>query len=295
MNKEQKNINIFNKNIYQKYEKIIKGRNEKKLEPIFNFNEYLNTLNYYKNKDKFREKQKKIFFTNEEINAHINSNSIKAKNIFNKKYLSTKHKELKIYNINELNNTNLLKLKNLKIKNKHKLYINVKTNINTISHINSNLSINKVNFNISSTYNKDDNPYNLTDLKNKNKKIRFQNYNKYNINQRKKYKMKKSYSTEKNINLNLDKIKSNIKSNDYFSIFHLKRNNKKKIKYNNAKSQIKINNKISQKSIKSLNGNNIFDNIANKLENSLNIKIKLNNILQRTNSKNMNFILKKNY
>lgn len=281
----QVNIELTHKNLFPKNNFIHRSRNEMKLFPIINSNEYLNTLNYYRNKDKIKN-NRRIFFTNEEINSHFNNDQIKSK----KKILLNKPKKNETFNINTINATNFLKNKSFKKQFNNKLIFNVQTNVDAISHVNSNLSISKVNFNISNTYSNEQDPYKLIEIKNKIKKIRFQAYNKYNINRRNKLKLKKSYSSEKKIELDSNfniKINKCIKPKDYFYFFNSNKNKKNNIKYKDEKSQIenKMKNNKKFKIIRGLTGNNLLENIANRLEKSSNIKIKLHNILQRTNSK----------
>jgi hypothetical protein len=217
--------------------------------------------------NKFQEYENRIFFTNKEIKSHFKSNSLFKKNLLMKQ----------------------LKKKPLKYKRciKPQLKINVETNINTVKHVNPNLSINKVNFNISKTYsNNDVNDDQLRRVKKKLKKIRYQSYNEYNMKRQLKDK-KKSFSEEKD-NESTINPKNNIKPNDYFRIFKLKKSNinNNNIKYNSVKTQIKMDNiLIDKKIMKTIDdNNNIFDNISNKIGVS-NFKIKLYNIVKRTKSK----------
>ena len=233
----QVNIDLTQKNLLRSNNILNKSRNKIKLSPIVNFHDYLNTLNYYRNREKFHG-DGKIFFTNEEIISHFNNDEIKP----NKKNLLIKLKKPKPFDLNIINNSNYVKNKSFKKQINNQLFFNVETNVNTISHVNSNLSINKVNFNISKTFSNEQDPYKLIEIKRKIKKIRFQAYNKYNINQRNKLKLKKSYSSEKKIeidsNLQMDIKKCN-KPNNYFDYLNLNKNTKNIKKYIDAKSQIK--------------------------------------------------------
>ena len=154
-----------------------------------------------------------------------------------------------------------------------------------------NLVINKVNFNIRNISSKDFSEK-IMNLNDKLKKNAFQFNNKYNINKRNKLKILKSYSSEKNIERLNENRKNNIKQNQYFSILKLNKRNKKELKYISIKSQIKIDNTINKSKLKKYAGNNIFDNIATKIEKSCNYKIKLNNIMERTKSKNLDDLSK---
>lgn len=263
------------------------SRNKSKLSYGIKYSDYLKTLNYYRNKNKFKENEKRIFFTNKEINSYFNNDNIKPDNMFDKKNQILKEKKL-----SHIKNNTILKYKRFY---NSKLKMNVETNINTIKRVNPNLSINKVNFNISKTYKNEDITDKLKSIKNKLKKMRYQSYNEYNIKKRKLKDMKKSYSTEKNIELDFNKYNS-IKPNEYFSIFKLNNSNNKNIKYNSVKSQIKINVENNKNIMDRLNGNNIFDNISHKIGKTSNLKIKLYNIMnimKRTQSKKLDKIITK--
>ena len=256
------NCNLFNSN-----------RNKNKLLSIRKYNDYLKTLKNERNRNNLQKYEKRIFFTNKEIKSHFNDDIFKPNSIFNNKLL-----------IKELKNNSILKYN--KFVNP-RLKMNVETNINTIKHVNPNLSINKVNFHISKTYsNNDINNDQLRRVKKKLKKIRYQSYNEYNMKRQLNDK-KKSFSEEKD-NESTINPKNNIKPNDYFHICKLKKLNinKNNIKYNSVKTQIKMDNIfINKKVMKTIDdNNNIFDNISNKIGAS-NFKIKLYNIVKRTKSK----------
>jgi len=285
--------------LYQKsaFLKKSESRNKIKLTPLLKYKEYINTLNYYKNVDKFQENQKNIFFTNEEISSHLNNYNndiIKSNSKFKKQNLLLKNGRCHTsnYKSHKNNNKNLDKnsLKNYTNKNfinNIKPIIKVETSIDTIDSVKyPNLVINKVNFNIRNIPSKDlsEKIINLNDNMKKNS---FLYYNKYNINKRNKLKILKSYSSEKNIEKLNENRKDNIKQYQYFSILKLKKKDKKEIKYISVKSQIKLDNKKNKNKIKKYTGNNIFDNITTKIEKSSNLKIKLNNIMERTKSKNL--------
>ena len=262
-------------------QKIIKynifdvSRNKNKLISIKKNNGCLNTLDYYRNSNKFQEYKKRIFFTNEKIKSHFKNVKIQADSLFNKNIL-----------MQQLEKNPILKYKKFISP---KLTINVETNINTVKHFhfNPNLSINKVNFNISrqfiTNYNNNDQ---LKKIKKKLKKIRYQTYNEYNMKKRQEKDNKiKSYSDEKDIESTLN-TKNVIKANDYFRVFKLKKINSRNqnIKYHSVKTQIKMdNNYIDKKINNSKDINNFFDNISNKIE-GLKHKIKINNIIKRTES-----------
>lgn len=300
MNKIQKKLHINSsyKSILSRMNYFTNSRNRTKLAPIIKYTEYLNTLNYYKNLDKFHENSKNLLFTNEEINSHINQANndifIKSNSAFKKKILAKEKKCDSLY-FNTLNNI-IKKSKTDKNLNKNKPFIKIETNISGIDHISPNLNINKVDFNFINTFHNNKNPIKLINLNNKLKKITFQNYNKYIIDNRNKQKIKKSYSTEKNFEVNSEgKIINKMnKPNDYFLIFKLNQKNKKSNKYINAKSQIKMENEYKKKMIKKFEGKSLFDNIIKKIDKKSYVKIKLNNIFQRTNSKNLDDIKKVN-
>ena len=290
-------VHFPQKSAFLKKSHLAQSRNKIMLNPLLKYNEYINTLNYYRNIDKFQENQKNIFFTNEEISSHLNkynndiikSNSkFKKQNLFlkNGRCNTSNYKSLKNINKNsEKNNSTNTTNKNL--NNNIKPIFKVETSIDTVDSLKyPNLVINKVNFNIRSISSKDFSEK-IININNKMKKNAFQYYNKYNINKRNKLKILNSYSSEKNIEKLNENRKDNIKQNQYFSILKLKKKNKKELKYISVKSQIKVNNKINKKKIKKYTGNNIFDNIATKIEKSSYLKIKLNNIMERTKSKNL--------
>jgi len=285
--------------LYQKstFLKKSESRNKIKLTPLLKYNEYINTLNYYKNIDKFQENQKNIFFTNEEISSHLNNYNndiIKSNSKFKKQNLLLKNGRCHTSNYKSLKNNNknldknsIKNYTNKNIINNIKPIIKVETSIDTIDSVKyPNLVINKVNFNIRNIPSKDlsEKIINLNDTMKKNS---FLYYNKYNINKRNKLKILKSYSSEKNIEKLNENRKDNIKQYQYFSILKLKKKDKKEIKYISVKSQIKLDNKKNKNKIKKYTGNNIFDNITTKIEKSSNLKIKLNNIMERTKSKNL--------
>jgi hypothetical protein len=258
---------------FQKFNLFNISRNKNKLISIKKYNDYLKTLNNERNRNDLQKYEKRIFFTNKEIKSHFNDDIFKPDSRFNKNLL-----------IKELKNNSILKYN--KFINP-KLKMNVETNINTVKHVNPNLSINKVNFNISKTYsNNDVNDDQLRRVKKKLKKIRYQSYNEYNMKRQLKDK-KKSFSEEKD-NESTINPKNSIKPNDYFRIFKLKKSNinNNNIKYNSVKTQIKMDNiLIDKKIMKTIDdNNNIFDNISNKIGVS-NFKIKLYNIVKRTKSK----------
>ena len=296
-------VHFPQKSVFLKKSHLAQSRNKIKLTPLLKYNEYINTLNYYRNVDKFQENQKNIFFTNEEISSHLNNYNndiIKSNSKFKKQNLLLKNGRCLTSNFKSLKNIN--KNKNLekntstnttnKNLNNIKPIFKVETSIDTMDSVKyPNLVINKVNFNIRNISSKDFSEK-IMNLNDKLKKNAFQYNNKYNINKRNKLKILKSYSSEKNIERLNENRKNNIKQNQYFSILKLNKRNKKELKYISIKSQIKIDNTINKSKLKKYAGNNIFDNIATKIEKSSNYKIKLNNIMERTKSKNLDDLSK---
>jgi len=294
-------VHFPQKSVFLKKSHLAQSRNKIKLTPLLKYNEYINTLNYYRNVDKFQENQKNIFFTNEEISSHLNhynNEVIKSNSKFKKQNL-LKNGRCHTSNFKSLKNKNKNFEKNISTNTKNKNFNNnikpifkVETSIDTMDSVKyPNLVINKVNFNIRNISSKDFSEK-IMNLNDKLKKNTFLYYNKYNINKRNKLKILKSYSSEKNIESLNENRKNNIKQNQYFSILKLNKKNKKELKYISVKTQIKIDNKINKKKLKKYTGNNIFDNIATKIEKSSNLKIKLNNIMERTKSKNLDDLSK---
>jgi hypothetical protein len=294
-------VHFPQKSVFLKKSYLAQNRIKKKLTPLLKYNEYISTLNYYRNVDKFQENHKNIFFTNEEISSHLNNYNndvIKSNSKFKKQnlLLNKKLKNGRCYTSNckplinknkNLEKNSSTNITNKNINNNVKSILKVETSIDTIDSIKyPNLVINKVNFNIRNISSKDFSEK-IINLNDKMKKNAFQYYNQYNINKRNKFKILKSYSSEKNIERLNENRKNNIKQSQYFSIQKLNKKNKKELKYISVYSQIKIDNSINKKKLKKYTGNNIFDNIATKIEKSSNFKIKLNNIMERTKSKNL--------
>ena len=299
-------VHFPQKSVFLKKSHLTQSRNKIMLNPLLKYNEYINTLNYYKNVDKFQENQNNIFFTNAEISSHLNkynNDIIKSNSKFKKQNLLLKNGRCNTSNYQSLKNinknsekNNSINTKNKNLNNSIKPIFKVETSIDTMDSLNyPNLVINKVNFNIRNISSKDFSEK-IINFNNKMKKNGFQYYNKYNINKRNKLKSLNSYYSEKNFERLNENRKDNIKQNQYFSILKLNKKNKKELKYISVKSQIKvnnkINNKINKKKIKKYTGNNIFDNIATKIEKSSYLKIKLNNIMERTKSQNLDDLSK---
>ena len=97
------------KSVILKKSHLAQSRNKIKLTPLLKYNEYISTLNYYRNVDKFQENQKNIFFTNEEISSHLNNYNndiIKSNSKFKKQNLLLKNGRCLTSNFKSLKNIN---------------------------------------------------------------------------------------------------------------------------------------------------------------------------------------------